>query len=53
MPDTRADPAYAQELALAWNLAAVATLLQAPMIKDNDAVGMISMHRQEVRPFTE
>src|SRR5499427_102102 len=29
------------------------TLLQVPMLKDNEVLGMIGIYRQEVRPFTD
>jgi GAF domain-containing protein len=29
------------------------TLLNVPMLKDNDVVGVIAIYRQEVRPFTD
>ena len=29
------------------------TLLQVPMLKENEVVGMIGIFRQEVRPFTD
>ena len=29
------------------------TFLAVPMLKDNEAVGVIIVYRQEVRPFTE
>jgi two-component system, NtrC family, sensor kinase len=33
--------------------AAARTLLVVPMLKDNEAVGVVGIYRQEVRPFTE
>src|SRR5262249_60806116 len=29
------------------------TLLTVPMLKDNEAIGVLSIYRQEVRPFTD
>ena len=34
-------------------LAGVRTLLDVPMLKDNELVGAIAIYRQEVRPFTD
>jgi GAF domain-containing protein len=56
IPDAREDPAYIERFPGMVGLVELGggrTLLQAPMIKDNDVVGMIAMYRQEVRPFTD
>jgi GAF domain-containing protein len=34
-------------------IAGARTLLIAPMLKENDLIGVIAIYRQEVRPFTE
>ena len=34
-------------------LAGARTVLNVPMMKDNDLVGTIGIYRQEVRPFTD
>jgi len=34
-------------------IAKVRTLVAAPMLKDNEVVGIIAIYRQEVRPFTD
>ena len=34
-------------------LAGARTLLDVPMLKDNELVGTIGIYRQEVRPFTD
>ena len=36
-----------------FELAGAQTLLSVPLIKDNEVVGVISIYRQEVRPFTD
>jgi GAF domain-containing protein/DNA-binding response OmpR family regulator len=53
--DVRADPAYTsdpqrREL---LDLAGARTLLNVPMLKENELIGQISIYRQEVRPFTD
>jgi signal transduction histidine kinase len=56
VPDARADPAYIERFPGMVGLVELAggrTLLQVPMIKENDVVGMIAIYRQEVRPFTD
>jgi GAF domain-containing protein len=37
----------------AVELGGVRTLVEVPMFKDNELVGVISIYRQEVRPFTD
>ena len=56
IPDARADPAYIERFLGMVGLVELAggrTLLQVPMINENDVVGMIAIYRQEVRPFTD
>src|SRR5215831_14440059 len=53
--DVRAEPAYTsdpqrREL---LDLAGARTLLNVPMLKENQLIGQISIYRQEVRPFTD
>jgi GAF domain-containing protein len=56
IPDLRTSPAYLER-----NLAVVAfvevagprTVAVVPMLKDAELIGMISVYRQEVRPFTD
>ena len=53
--DIRAEPAYTndpQRFAI-LDLAGARTMLSVPMLKDDRAVGVISIYRQEVRPFTD
>ncbi|HTE76144.1 MAG TPA: GAF domain-containing protein [Xanthobacteraceae bacterium] len=47
--------ARAEQRMRGWmvELAGARTLLLVPMLKDNELVGVISIYRQEVRPFTE
>ena len=35
------------------NLAGARTLINVPMLKDNEVIGAIGIYRQEVRPFTD
>ena len=56
IPDARADPAYIERFPGMVGLVELGggrTLLQVPMIKENDVVGMIAIYRQEVRSFTD
>jgi GAF domain-containing protein len=39
--------------ALAVNVAGARTVLAVPMLRDDEAVGVINIYRQEVRPFTD
>jgi GAF domain-containing protein/DNA-binding response OmpR family regulator len=53
--DVRAEAAYTsdpqrREL---LDLAGARTLLNVPMLKENELIGQISIYRQEVRPFTD
>ena len=53
--DVRNDPAYVNDprrLAI-LELAGARTMLNVPMLKDNEVVGQIAIYRQEVLPFTE
>jgi class 3 adenylate cyclase/putative methionine-R-sulfoxide reductase with GAF domain len=39
--------------ALAVNVAGARTVLAVPMLRDDEAIGVINIYRQEVRPFTD
>src|SRR6266568_1155530 len=54
--DLRAEQPYLDRdpfVVTAVELGGIRTLLQVPMLKQNDVVGVISIYRREVRPFTE
>ena len=53
--DVEAEPVYHSDPAAAAlvKLAGLRTLLCVPMVKENEPIGVISIYRQEVRPFTE
>jgi GAF domain-containing protein len=54
--DLREDPAYlsGDPLPVAGvEVAGIRTLVVIPMLKENDPVGVISIYRKEVRPFTD
>ncbi len=53
--DVREDPAYANNPTRAplIELAGARTLINVPMLKNDELVGQIGIYRQEVRPFTE
>jgi GAF domain-containing protein len=54
--DLRADEVYVNRYPLAVanvELAGIRTLLVVPMLKENEVVGLISIYRREVRPFTD
>ena len=54
LPDFKAAPTYDSKMRIATiELARARTLIGVPMIKDNEVTGVISIYRQEVRPFTE
>src|SRR5689334_8821802 len=55
MSDLREDPAYlsGDPLPVAGvEVAGICTILVIPMLKENEPVGVISIYRKEVRPFT-
>src|SRR6516225_9809174 len=54
--DLAATPAYAERdppAVSAVELGGVRTVIAVPMLKDNEIIGIISIFRQEVRPFTD
>jgi signal transduction histidine kinase len=54
--DLRADQAYLDRDPLAAagaDLGGIKTLMAVPMLKQNEVVGVITIYRQEVRPFTD
>ncbi len=53
--DIRQEPAYTDNPSRAsvLDLAGARTMLNVPMLKDNELVGQIGIFRQEVRPFTD
>jgi GAF domain-containing protein len=53
--DIQAEPAYTSdpERFAILKLAGARTVLSVPMLKDDRAVGVISLYGQEVRPFTD
>src|SRR5262249_45312606 len=54
--DMRAEQAYLDGdpiLVTAVELGGVRTLVHVPMLKQNDVVGVITIYRREVRPFTD
>jgi two-component system, NtrC family, sensor kinase len=54
--DVKTEQAYVEGEAVfvaAVNLGGFRTLLNVPMLKENELVGTIAIYRQEVRPFTE
>src|SRR5262245_8310952 len=56
IPDATADPAYRQGDPMrvaAVDVGGVRTLLDVPMLKENELIGAIAIYRQEVRPFTD
>src|SRR5262249_58112612 len=48
-----ADMAIAEPASSVARLGGARTLLNVPMIKESEVIGVISIYRQEVRPFTE
>jgi GAF domain-containing protein len=56
IPDATADPAYRQGDPMrveAVDVGGVRTLLDVPMLKENEVIGAIAIYRQELRPFTD
>src|SRR5262245_44099027 len=54
LADARAAPTYDNKMRIATiELARARTLIGVPMIKDNEVTGVISIYRQEVRPFAD
>ncbi len=54
--DLRKTPAYLAGEPLpvsAADIAGIRTMVTVPMLKDNDAIGVIAIYRKEVRPFTD
>ena len=53
--DIRAEPAYTDNPSRSslLDLAGARTILNVPMLKDDELVGQIGIFRQEVRPFTD
>ena len=54
--DLRATPAYLRGDPLpvtAADVAGIWAMVTVPMLKDNEPIGVISIYRQEVRPFTD
>jgi signal transduction histidine kinase len=54
--DVRADPTYVDGfpgMVSVAELGGARTLVQVPMLKENDLVGTIAIFRQELRPFTD
>jgi GAF domain-containing protein len=53
--DIRAEPAYTNdpELFARLTLAGARTMLNVPMLKDDELVGQIAIYRQEVLPFND
>src|SRR5262249_279806 len=53
MSESRAYLAHHPLAVAAVDVAGIRTLVTVPMLKDDNLVGVISIYRQEVRPFTE
>ena len=56
VPDVLADQSYIERypgMVGVGELGGARTLLQVPMLKENELVGTIGIYRQEVRPFTD
>ena len=54
--DVKAEPAYVDGEAVfsaAVDLGGFRTLVDVPMLKENELIGIIAIYRQEVRPFTD
>ena len=55
-PDLAATQSYAERhprMVEAVELGGIRTVVAVPMLKDDDLVGVIAVHRREVRPFTD
>src|SRR6516164_3884973 len=50
--DIRADPGFTKRFVV-LELAGARTMLNVPMLRENELVGQIAIFRQEVLPFTE
>ena len=56
LPDAAAIQSYAERHPVAIaavEVAGMRSIVGVPMLKDNELVGVISIYRQEVRPFTD
>jgi two-component system, NtrC family, sensor kinase len=55
--DLTAEPAYTEQrdpgYVAAVELGGIRTLLVVPMLKENELIGVFTVYRQEVRPFTD
>jgi GAF domain-containing protein len=53
--DIRKEPAYVNDPSrfAVLELAGARTMLNVPMLKENELIGCINIYRQEVRPFTD
>ena len=55
--DLAAEPEYLKQrvpsLVVAVELGGIRTVLLVPMLKENELIGVFSLYRQEVRPFTD
>ena len=56
VPDMLKDEAYLSRAPLAVSvveIAGIRTLLTVPMLKEDEAIGVVTIYRKEVRPFTD
>ena len=56
LPDMAATTPYAEghpRVVEAVELGGIRTVVAVPMLKENELIGIISIHRREVRPFTD